>query len=111
MEARRLFFVATDDQSALEEISKEVRALGLRMRSLDMDRSIYNSDKLLEFNPNSVGTQFSADIILDTWEMSLCEMFVGSMKASPFRMAYLMAVGRNGYYPPFVSVETPLGKY
>ena len=101
MEARRLFFVATDDQSALEEISEELRALGLRMRSLELDRSIYSADKLLEFNPNSAGTQFSTDIVMDTWEMSLCEMFVGSMKASPFRMAYLMAVGRNRYYPPF----------
>ena len=105
----RPVFLATDDPSVVEPMREGLKAMGLEMRSLDIDRAKYNTIKLIESRDEMSGRTVAQEVLLDVWAMSGCDMFVGSMAASPFVLAWNAAAGRKGYFPPFVSLETPLG--
>lgn len=51
----------------------------------------------------------SEEILRDVWEMSNCDMLLGSFVSSPFLLAWRLAAGRKGYFPPFISLETAPG--
>lgn len=102
-------FLATDNDDIVDPIIADFAKLGLETRLGDFDRGKYVSQRLIDYNANVMGKQGAMEIMYDIWAMSKCDMFVGSMLASPFKVAWQLAAGRKGYFPPFISVETPLG--
>lgn len=101
-------YLASDDPSAIEE-AKALQTDDVWVWQ-PISRQRYVNGKVVDNNPALFEDEAMDELYYDLWAISACELgFVTSFASSVAWNAYAMAVGRFGYYIPFISVDLPWG--
>ncbi|KAH9261689.1 hypothetical protein BASA81_000345 [Batrachochytrium salamandrivorans] len=102
-------FLASDDPSAIEEAKLLDQGQDVWVWQ-PISRQKYVNGKVVDNNPALFDDATMDELYYDLWAISQCELgFVTSFASSVAWNAYAMAVGRFGYYIPFISVDLPWG--
>ena len=103
-----VIFLATDDPSAIQE-AKELKTEDTWVWQ-NIDRVRYVNGKVVDNNPALFSDEAVDELYFDLWAISYCRLgFITSFASSVAWNAYALAVGRYGYYIPFISVDWPWG--
>lgn len=102
-------FLASDDPSAIQEAQLLDQGQDVWVWQ-PISRQRYVNGKVVDNNPALFDDATMDELYYDLWAISQCELgFVTSFASSVAWNAYAMAVGRFGYYIPFISVDLPWG--
>jgi hypothetical protein len=107
---KTLVYLASDDPTAIEEAKALQNKDGLQWVWQGITRSRYVNGKVVDNNPELFLDEAMNELYFDLWAISYCQVgFVASFASSVAWNAYGLAVGRAGYYIPFISVDYPWG--
>lgn len=89
--------------------------LGFSCRTLQIDRSKFESDTFIENRVRGhtegelSGSAVALDALADIDMLADCDMHVIVLRSAVSRLAYALAIGRAGQPPPLISLQWPWG--
>lgn len=89
--------------------------LGFSCRTLQIDRSKFESDTFIEHRVREhthgqlSGSAVALDALADIDMLADCDMHVLVLRSAVSRLAYALAIARTGQPPPLISLQWPWG--
>ena len=97
----------SDDETAAAALPAAAAAANLTLSMQQINRTQFASTRRVEQRPELVNKQVILEAHTDIVGLASCDALVGPMHSSLDMLVYELIVGRLGYPPPFISMDSP----